>query len=101
MSNEAVITINGTVLTVGQSLAVRVACQSELDHLEDPEYLGSDDDGVKLTEEYRRRLKEVLSLIARPVADDVLIDAGGELYQPMTEGQREAAAEITGNRNRL
>lgn len=60
---EPVITINGRTLIEPQAMAVRVAITSYHAELQDPDHLGSDRDGRRLTHAYRDRLAEVLSII--------------------------------------
>lgn len=60
---EPVITINGRTLVEGQAMAVRVAITAYHQELQDPDHLGIDRDGRRLTHAYRDRLEEVLSII--------------------------------------
>ncbi len=60
---EARIGINGTTLTVGQSMAVRMACTTFLMDMAEPNSLGDDEHGKRMAEGYRARLSEVISLL--------------------------------------
>lgn len=61
--NEAAITINGHVLTEGQSMALRVAVTDFYSQMQNPEALGTDEHGLRMVEGYRARLYEVLRQI--------------------------------------
>jgi hypothetical protein len=69
-TNEARITINGFRLSEGQSMVVRVACASlyaSMTHEDFP--LGEDEHGRIMTEHYKDRMEEVLSLwLPQPVS---------------------------------
>lgn len=60
---EPVITINGRILIEPQATAVRVAITAYHAELQDPDHLGADHDGRRLTHAYRDRLAEVLSIV--------------------------------------
>jgi hypothetical protein len=62
MNKEAHITINGTTLLGGQSMAVRVAISSFLSEIS-LDGLGDDEHARKMSELYIARLGEVLHLI--------------------------------------
>ena len=70
--NEPEITINGTNLTPGQAMAVRVAITSYHSKMADPNALFDDDHGHTMTKLYRQRLGEVLKLIIPPGDDSWL-----------------------------
>ena len=61
--SEPTITINGHVLTVGQAMAVRVAITDFYEAMSSKFALGDDDHGLKMTEAYRLRIREVLKMI--------------------------------------
>jgi hypothetical protein len=62
MMQEASIIINGKELTIGQSMAVRVALNSFVSSLTE-EGLGDDEIGVKITEGYVNNTNAVLTFI--------------------------------------
>lgn len=63
MQGEAKITVNGQELTTAQSLAVRVALSSYHSEMSsNPDALGNDDHGRRMTAAYRDRLAETLQL---------------------------------------
>ncbi len=73
MKNEPIITINGIVLTSGQSKTVRVAIDSfYLDLVENG--LGDDQMGVSISEAYLENLEKLLELLIR---DPQLIELRG------------------------
>lgn len=61
--NEAFVTINGTGLTIGQTMALRVAASAFHTEMGTPDALGDDEHGRKMAEGYRARLGEVLALL--------------------------------------
>jgi hypothetical protein len=63
---EPAITINGTSLSQGQAMTLRVACNAYLTELDDPTALGDDEHGRHMRNAYRERLKEVLLLMQEP-----------------------------------
>lgn len=63
MSDEPDITINGTPLSQGQAMTVRVACGDFYMGLNSPVALGDDEHGHRMRKAYRERLKEVLQLM--------------------------------------
>lgn len=61
---EPDIVINGTKLTSAQSMALRVAGTNfHSENVSDPDRLGTDEHGRTMTQAYRERSAEVLSLI--------------------------------------
>lgn len=68
--SEPVITINGRPLIEAQAMAVRVAILAYHQEMADPLALGDDEHGKRMTEAYRDRLGEVLSIIAGVVRED-------------------------------
>lgn len=61
---EPDVTINGVALTFGQSMALRVAVSNFVMTLQDdPDALGTDKHGRIMTENYSKRLTEVLKLM--------------------------------------
>lgn len=63
MAKEAQITVNGVLLSEGQSCAVRVALTNLNERMSKPDVLGKDETGRAITAGYRDRSAEVLSLI--------------------------------------
>jgi hypothetical protein len=64
VSDEPDIVVNGTVLSPGQAMAVRVACTGfHTDITVNPRLLGTDDQGRRMAEAYRIRLGEVLQMM--------------------------------------
>jgi hypothetical protein len=61
MFDEPYITINGTPLTLGQAMTVRVALSSFVASLQDG--LGDNEHGLQMTTAYRERLTEIIKLI--------------------------------------
>lgn len=61
--DEAEIVINGHLLTLAQSLAVRMAISGMLRRFSDPDALGKDEHGRAMTRGYRRLAGEVQELI--------------------------------------
>ena len=59
---EADITINGTPLTSGQSMTVRVAVVSYYSDL-NSDGLGEDEQGIEMCEAYKQRLIEIIKLL--------------------------------------
>jgi hypothetical protein len=64
--NEAIVTINGVQLTVGQSMALRVAVGSFAQSMQD-NGLGDDAHGKAMAEAYIARIAEIESLIVNPL----------------------------------
>jgi hypothetical protein len=62
MTRESDITINGSKLTIGQSMAVRVAIADFFSLMHQPDVLGDDAHGRAMTSGYRDRLGEVIGL---------------------------------------
>jgi hypothetical protein len=62
---EAVVLVNGIHLSVGQSMALRVAVGHMLHDLQDPLHLGDDEHGRFMVKAYKARLEEVQELIFR------------------------------------
>ncbi len=60
--SESLITINGVLLSEGQSLSVRVAIESFIIQLK-IDGLGNDDRGNQITKSYLERLGEIQELI--------------------------------------
>ncbi|WP_338861793.1 hypothetical protein IHE31_00130 (plasmid) [Mycetohabitans rhizoxinica] len=60
---EPSITLNGTHLTTGQAMTVRVALQAFGALLSEPYPLGRDERNLALTELYRDRLREIVQLL--------------------------------------
>jgi len=60
---EAVIVINGFVLSMPQSMALRVAVCGMLADMQDPLAMGDDEHGRFMVKAYRARLSEVQDLI--------------------------------------
>jgi hypothetical protein len=83
---EPRITINGRLLTEGQAMAVRVAIAAYHQELQDPDHLGTDRDGRRLTHAYRDRLEEVLRFILPAAASKEPVR--------LTEAQRQRANRI-------
>jgi len=67
---EPVITINGRPLIESQAMAVRVAIMAYHQEMADPLALGDDEHGKRMTEAYRDRLGEVLSVMAGFVKEE-------------------------------
>ena len=67
---EPVITINGRPLIEAQAMAVRVAILAYHQEMADPLALGDDEHGKRMTEAYRDRLGEVLSIMAGVVREE-------------------------------
>jgi hypothetical protein len=65
MPKEAVITINGQTLTVGQSMALRVAVTNYHGDMSEPGALGKDSMGEGIRQGYLARLSEILEVILR------------------------------------
>jgi len=62
--DEPQIAINGEPLTTAQAMAVRVACSSYFDEMaSNPDALGEDDHGRRMTALYAERLGEVIGLM--------------------------------------
>ncbi len=61
---EPTITINGTLLTGGQAMAVRVAIGAYLVEMQGDDPLGDDPHGRAMAKAYQDRLGEVLRLMA-------------------------------------
>ncbi|MFQ6550473.1 hypothetical protein AADZ90_021225 [Aestuariibius sp. 2305UL40-4] len=59
---EPNISINGTRLTEGQAMAVRVAIASYLSEMQNPDALGDDRHGRNMAAAYKDRLSEVVNL---------------------------------------
>lgn len=75
--DEARIAINGRPLTGGQSMAVRVAVVHYLaDMLADPDALGEDAHGRRMTRLYADRLKEVAEIIGAKTPARGILSAG-------------------------
>jgi hypothetical protein len=62
MKNEPKISINGVILSEGQAMAVRVACEDFLSRMRE-EGLGDDEHGKAMATGYIERLFEVRGLI--------------------------------------
>lgn len=63
---ESNIQINGSALTIGQAMALRMAVSEAFSRLEvDPGAFGDDDHGRMMVSAYRSRLKEVLVHLMR------------------------------------
>lgn len=60
---ESLVTINGTQLTVGQSMTLRVALTSFVHEMGQPNALGDDSSGRDIADGYHRRGSEVLQLM--------------------------------------
>lgn len=60
---EPDVTINGTSLTFGQSMALRVAVSTFLMSLSEPDALGDDEAGRGIAAGYKQRLSEIAKLI--------------------------------------
>ena len=63
MNDEPTIIINGHVLGEGQAIALRVAANSFLLELSDPDALGADTHGRLMVEAYRARLREIITFM--------------------------------------
>lgn len=63
---EAEITINGTPLTTGQAMALRVAAGAFLHEMGQPDALGDDEHGRRMVTAYRARIGEALALMSQP-----------------------------------
>lgn len=61
--NEPTILINGHPLTDGQAMTVRVALTEFYEAMSSKIALGDEEHGVKMTEAYRLRAREVLQMI--------------------------------------
>lgn len=62
--SEPQIDINGMRLSVGQAMALRVACTAYLDEMaNDPDALGADEHGRRMTLLYATRLRDVVRLM--------------------------------------
>lgn len=61
--NEAFVTINGVGLTIGQTMALRVAAAAFHTEMGAPDALGEDEHGREMAAGYRARLTEVLVLL--------------------------------------
>lgn len=64
--NEAIVTINGVQLTVGQSMALRVAVGSFLASMRS-NGLGDDPHGKAMAEAYIVRASEIEELMVKPI----------------------------------
>lgn len=64
---EADITINGAVLSFGQSMALRVAVSSFLMSLSEPDALGDDEPGRGIAKGYKARMIEVVNMLHKTV----------------------------------
>mgnify|MGYP003393619248 CR=1 FL=1 len=62
---EAVVAINGSVLTLAQSMVLRCAVSHMLMDMQDPLALGNDDHGRYMVQAYKARLRELEELIFR------------------------------------
>lgn len=69
MNSEPNITINGTTLSVGQAMAVRVACTAFAETIRnEPDSLGDDKHGRLIMAAYRKRFTEIIPLLlGKPV----------------------------------
>ena len=68
-AKEADITISGKSLTIGQSMAIRLAVSSEFSQVErNPTHLGEDERGRLMCEAYRQRLLEVIAMLMKAMA---------------------------------
>lgn len=63
---EPKITINGTELSEGQAMSLRVAATAYFQELEDPDSFGTDKHGRAMVRAYRERLAEILKMIIQP-----------------------------------
>jgi hypothetical protein len=62
--SEPQIDINGVRLSVGQAMALRVACTAYLDEMaSNPDALGPDEHGRRMTSLYADRLREVVQIM--------------------------------------
>lgn len=61
--HEALISVNGLMLTKAQSITVRMACTIYLLEMANPDALGDDKHGRTMAENYKGRLEEVLGFI--------------------------------------
>lgn len=61
---EPLITINGRALAEGQAMAVRVAISEFHLLVQNPDHLGKDEHGRRMTEAYKDRLDEVMQMLA-------------------------------------
>lgn len=65
MGNEAKITINGHLVTDAQATRTAIACGSCLQEMSsNPDALGDDEHGRRMTKLYKMRLGEVMRLIS-------------------------------------
>lgn len=60
---EPDITINGTPLSFGQAMALRVAASAYLMEMSNPDALGDDEQGRAIAKGYNERLGEVIKLM--------------------------------------
>ena len=65
MPKEPDITINGRKLTPGQAMTVRVALNSFLADLQNPEALGDDDHGREMTRLYVQAINEMNAIMRK------------------------------------
>ncbi|TGR84593.1 hypothetical protein EN866_32830 [Mesorhizobium sp. M2D.F.Ca.ET.223.01.1.1] len=64
MGEEPRIEINGTILSIGQAMALRVAATAYLDEMaSNPDALGEDEHGRRMTGLYADRLNEVVRIM--------------------------------------
>jgi hypothetical protein len=60
---EPRVTINGTLLTEGQAMTVRVALSAMSEEMNDKLALGSDEHGLRMTKAYKARLLEIFTIM--------------------------------------
>lgn len=66
MKEADVVAINGMTLSIGQVMALRVACSAYYDMLvRDTDALGTDEHGRRMTTLYQARLGEVLAMLVQ------------------------------------
>lgn len=65
-NQEARITVNGVLLSIGQTMAVRVALVNMAAEMAQPGALGDDEHGRWMSEQYVARSREILAIIAQP-----------------------------------
>lgn len=91
---EPVITINGRQLTESQAMAVRAAVTAFWQDMAEPDALGDDDHGRRMSEAYRDRLTEVLQIIGSKVEGDLAAQGRASQSGMLLEVVSQRAARI-------
>ena len=65
--DEPKVEINDVRLSVGQAMALRVACTSYFSEMDsNPDALGADEHGRRMAAAYAARLQEVIQMLLKP-----------------------------------